>query len=152
EFGLVPAAKLVAAPKLPVPLPSRIDTLLETWLATARSGLPSLLKSPTATERGCVPAAKLVAAPKPTEPHPTEGAACETGGAGGAVVDPAKAEALNKARPTSRATRVSVTNPITGSKYRRILGMLGMLCLVGLFKLRGASGACSFPNIAGTPS
>src|SRR5437667_262180 len=60
ESGFVPAPKLVAAPKPPVPLPSSTDTSLEPRLATARSGLPSRLKSPTATETGFVPTPKLV--------------------------------------------------------------------------------------------
>src|SRR5207237_1427237 len=40
--------------------PSSTDTLLEFWLATARSSLPSRLKSATATEFGCVPAPKVL--------------------------------------------------------------------------------------------
>src|SRR5205807_2033794 len=42
--------------------PNKTDMLFEFWLATARSCLPSPLKSPTANERGAVPAPKLVAA------------------------------------------------------------------------------------------
>ena len=42
--------KFVAALKLPAPSPNKIDTLSESLLATARSCLPSPLKSPTATE------------------------------------------------------------------------------------------------------
>src|SRR3954469_13876647 len=71
DSGPAPTPKLVAAPKLPVPLPSRIDKLAELRLATVRSGIPSRLKSPTAIERGLVPAAKLVAAPKPPAPLPS---------------------------------------------------------------------------------
>src|SRR5262249_2117945 len=37
---------------MPSPLPSWIVTLLELEFAVAKSGLPSRLKSPTATERG----------------------------------------------------------------------------------------------------
>jgi hypothetical protein len=59
---------LVAAPKLPAPLPSKTDKF-EFWLAVARSCLPSPLKSPTATERGLVPAPKFVAVEKLTELH-----------------------------------------------------------------------------------
>src|SRR5262245_62409109 len=72
EKGLVPAPKLVAVPKPPVPLPNRMDTLLELGLelAVARSRLPSLLKSPTATDQGAVPTPKLVAVPKPPVPLP----------------------------------------------------------------------------------
>src|SRR5260370_14944138 len=35
------------------------ETLLEFWLAMARSGLPSRLKSPTAMDQAKLPAAKL---------------------------------------------------------------------------------------------
>jgi hypothetical protein len=47
------------------------DTSLEIWLAVARSGLPSPLKSPTATEAGSAPTAKLVAEPKAPLPSPS---------------------------------------------------------------------------------
>ena len=74
ERGCVPTARLVAAPKLPVPSPNRIDTLPESLidplLATARSSLLSLLKSPTAIETGVSPAEKLAAVPKPPAPSP----------------------------------------------------------------------------------
>ena len=40
--------------KLPVPLPSRIVTLLELSSPSARSGLPSRLKSPTVSAIGLV--------------------------------------------------------------------------------------------------
>ena len=46
------AAKLGAAAKVPSPLPIRIVTVLSPVLATARSGMPSPLKSPTATDNG----------------------------------------------------------------------------------------------------
>src|SRR5438105_13943496 len=49
---------------------SSTDTLLESKLQTTRSGLPSLLKSPVATEVGPVPIGRLVAAPKPPLPLP----------------------------------------------------------------------------------
>src|SRR5438105_4381216 len=49
---------------------SSTDTLLEPLFATTRSGLPSLLKSPTATETGLDPTEKLVAAVKPPVPLP----------------------------------------------------------------------------------
>ena len=57
ETGSVPtlSGEVGAAVKFPVPSPSRIVTLLELMLATARSGRPSRLKSPTATPRGSVP-------------------------------------------------------------------------------------------------
>ncbi len=59
ETGLVPAASglLGAALKLASSggvWPSRIVTLSELKLAMARSGLPSPLKSPTATDSGTV--------------------------------------------------------------------------------------------------
>ena len=53
--GLSP--KLEAGPKPPVPSPSRTDPSPEILFAVARSGFPSLLKSPTATENGRVPTA-----------------------------------------------------------------------------------------------
>ena len=65
-------AKLVAALKLPVPSPNKIDTLSEPMLATARSCLPSPLKSPTATELGRLPVPKLVGALKLPVPLPNK--------------------------------------------------------------------------------
>src|SRR5262245_10063895 len=50
---------------------SSTDTVAEPLLAAARSGLPSRLKSPTATDCGHVPTPKLVAAPKPPVPLPS---------------------------------------------------------------------------------
>src|SRR5438128_2486728 len=47
------------------------ETLLEKSLVTARSGLPSPLKSPTATEEGLVPVAKLCAGWKVPSPLPS---------------------------------------------------------------------------------
>ena len=38
--------------------------MLASWLATARSGLPSPLKSPTATDAGPSPVSTLAAGPK----------------------------------------------------------------------------------------
>src|SRR5436305_137956 len=57
EGGGGPAAtgERGALAKPPLPLPSRMLTLLLLRLATARSGLPSPLKSPTATEAGVLP-------------------------------------------------------------------------------------------------
>ena len=72
ERGIEPTAKSVAALKLPVPVPSKIETLLELEFAMARSSLPSPLKSPTATELGPEPAAKLVAALKLPVPVPSK--------------------------------------------------------------------------------
>ena len=40
--------------KVPFPFPSKIETVLASEFATARSGLPSPLTSPIATERGLV--------------------------------------------------------------------------------------------------
>jgi hypothetical protein len=54
----------VAVGNVPVPLLRRIDTLLLPELATARSSLPSPLKSPIATECGFDPVAKLAAVEK----------------------------------------------------------------------------------------
>src|SRR5207253_1259964 len=70
EPGAVPAAKVSGAEKVPSPLPSSTETVLESELATTRSGLPSSLKSPTATERGAVPAAKVSGAEKVPSPLP----------------------------------------------------------------------------------
>src|SRR5205823_4873590 len=67
-----PVTKLVAAPKEPVPVPSRIDMSLELPFATARSWLPSPLKFPTARVSGLAPAAKLVGAPKEPVPVPSK--------------------------------------------------------------------------------
>ena len=50
-----PRRSWTAAAKVPLPVPSSIDTLPLQRLATARSCLPSPLKSPTATEQGPVP-------------------------------------------------------------------------------------------------
>src|SRR3954471_13707957 len=50
--------------------PRRIETLLSLPLATARSCLPSLLKSPIATESGTLPTATFVVAVKLPAPSP----------------------------------------------------------------------------------
>src|SRR5262249_40814025 len=71
DAGLVPTEKFVAAPKLPVPVPNRIDTLPEVSFATARSSLPLPSKSPTATETGLVPTPKLLGAAKLPPPVPS---------------------------------------------------------------------------------
>ena len=42
--------KFPAGWKVPLPLPSSTETVLDPALLTARSSLPSLLKSPTATD------------------------------------------------------------------------------------------------------
>jgi len=65
----VAVAKLGAA-QVVLQVFKRIDTLAEPWFATARSGVPSPLKSPTATEAGVVATLKLVAVPKLPAPVP----------------------------------------------------------------------------------
>ena len=50
EVGEAPVGKSVFGPKVPSPLPSRIETEFELWFATTMSSLPSALKSPAATE------------------------------------------------------------------------------------------------------
>src|SRR5207244_8704586 len=67
----MPTNKVVAGGKVPSPLPSNTETVLDPALATARSGLPSLLKSPTATDQGAPPAAKFRAAWKVPLPLPS---------------------------------------------------------------------------------
>src|SRR5262245_61414935 len=49
---------------------SRTETLLLALLATAKSGFPSPLKSPTVKKIGLVPTAKFVAPPKLPVPVP----------------------------------------------------------------------------------
>src|SRR5918994_176412 len=63
ENGPSPAPKLTAGVtnNVPLPFPKSMETLSETWLATARSRMVSLLKSPTATENGSSPTPKLTA-------------------------------------------------------------------------------------------
>src|SRR6185295_6177294 len=58
--------------KLPFPLPSKMVTSFEETLETARSGFPSLLKSPLVTPAGLVPAGAgdPGAALKPPFPFP----------------------------------------------------------------------------------
>src|SRR5436853_171987 len=69
EKGKDPVAKDCCAAKEGVVAPgvvvfSSTDTLSVLALATARSGLPSPLRSPMATERGPVPVAKVCWKPK----------------------------------------------------------------------------------------
>src|SRR3954462_7063995 len=47
-----------------------METFPEFAFATARSSLPSRLKSPVATKPGFVPAEKLVGVPNPPDPFP----------------------------------------------------------------------------------
>src|SRR5262249_15921571 len=57
--------------KVPSPLPSNTETVLDPALATARSSLPSPLKSRTATETGFVPTEKARAVRKVPSPLPS---------------------------------------------------------------------------------
>src|SRR2546425_514773 len=70
----MPTSKFVAVAKLPAPLPNNMETFEglpgEPWFATAKSALPSRLKSPTATAYGALAAPKFVAGPKLGELHP----------------------------------------------------------------------------------
>src|SRR5439155_22830255 len=70
-----PTGKFIATWKVPSPLPSRTETLLEFILATARSCVPSPLRSPTVTERGPLqqplPSEKFVSARKVPSPLPS---------------------------------------------------------------------------------
>src|SRR5205085_2109509 len=70
DLGLlpVPTGEPQACEKPPAPSPSKIVTLLELMLETARSRLPSLLKSPTAVEEGLIPTA--TGEPGASEKHP----------------------------------------------------------------------------------
>ena len=61
----------VFAAKFPVPVPTRIETLLEPKLPTARSGRPSPLKSSLVSERGTEPVVKSVFVPKLPVPVPS---------------------------------------------------------------------------------
>src|SRR5438067_10867543 len=61
-LGFVPAATLTAVCKVASPLPIRIDTSLDPLLATARSALPSRLKSADTTATGVVCAPNVVTA------------------------------------------------------------------------------------------
>ncbi len=55
RYTLLVTGRSGAEVNLPVPSPRRIETVSERLLATARSGRPSPLKSPTATARGLNP-------------------------------------------------------------------------------------------------
>ena len=57
--------------KLPSPLPSSTLTVSSPALTVARSRLPSLLKSATASERGSTPVAKVRAVWKVPSPLPS---------------------------------------------------------------------------------
>src|SRR5579864_2258843 len=52
DAGLEPAGKVIGGRKVLVPMPRKIDTLLELPLVTARSRIPSELKSATASAVG----------------------------------------------------------------------------------------------------
>src|SRR5205823_4259837 len=76
ESGRVPTptGEPAACEKPPNPFPSRIDTMFEAlWSATARSGLPSRLKSPTASDLRPPPTAKgePEGCEKPPAPSPS---------------------------------------------------------------------------------
>jgi len=65
DTGVFPVVKSVLAEKLGVDAPGVVvfkntETLVEFWLAVAKSGLSSPLKSPIKTERGLVPVVKSV--------------------------------------------------------------------------------------------
>src|SRR5262249_54386365 len=73
-LGEIPVAKRVAAPNVPVPVPSRIEAVLVVTLAVARANRPSPLTSATATNRGPllpVPTLKFVVAPNEPVPVPS---------------------------------------------------------------------------------
>ena len=72
DIGVVPTVKFEAAPKLPVPVPMRTDTLSEPELAVARSCTPSPLKSPTATDSGFAPTVKFDGRAKAARSRPDE--------------------------------------------------------------------------------
>ena len=60
ETEAEPVGKFIGVAKLPVPMLPLMDVLrctetVELAFATAKSGLPSPSKSPTATEKGCAP-------------------------------------------------------------------------------------------------
>ena len=57
-----PTGKFVGAPKVPLPVPSRSETSPLVKFVTARSVLPSPLKSPVTTANGPAPTAKSVLA------------------------------------------------------------------------------------------
>src|SRR5882757_2065757 len=67
---LVPVDGLAAAVNVPSPLPKRTVTVLLKVFATARSDLPSPLKSPTATDSGLLPVDGLAAAVNVPSPLP----------------------------------------------------------------------------------
>ena len=75
--GTLPVAKVCWAAKEGVVEPggvvfSSTDTVLASWLATMRSGLPSPLRSAAATETGALPVAKVCWAAKPGVTSPPE--------------------------------------------------------------------------------
>lgn len=52
KYGLRPVATSMSGPNVPLPLPKSTETFDAVLLVTAISGLPSPLKSPTATRNG----------------------------------------------------------------------------------------------------
>src|SRR6266702_1857452 len=65
------SAKVCGAWKVPSPLPSNTERVFSFTLATARSSLPSPLKSPTVTPAGPLPTVKLGAGMKVPLPLPS---------------------------------------------------------------------------------
>src|SRR5260370_27546816 len=58
EFGpLNPVMGMPIGVNVPLPMPRKMVTVLSSLFATARSSVPSLLKSPATTVNGCVPTA-----------------------------------------------------------------------------------------------
>jgi len=94
-------------------LPNKIDTLPEAKLATARSWLPSPLKSPTATDSAPLPTPKLAAAAKLTGVH-VAGVVTVSVNVLVAVPPPPKAVTVTVYMPAGFAF-VTRTMPVTGS-------------------------------------
>ena len=69
ETGPLSTGKSVGALNVPSPLPSKIETVYDAALVTARSCFSSPLKSPTATEVGARPATKVAGGVKLTGLH-----------------------------------------------------------------------------------
>src|SRR5579883_2763591 len=71
QAGAVPETKSSGGRKLPVPVPSSIETVLAPVLATARSTFPSRLKSPLIRKDECAPAANVLGARNTPLPKPS---------------------------------------------------------------------------------
>src|SRR5262245_22139439 len=61
EAGWVPTAKFMAGPKVPSPIPKRMEILLLSSLHATKSNLSSPLKSPTSAEAALNPTANFLA-------------------------------------------------------------------------------------------